>query len=73
MSTPTSLKPNRWLQGHKFKFRRRVHAEDVLDHLQTACKILSALASGANLPMVSGVATAASTLITIAQVSVAPV
>lgn len=62
----------RWLRGAARKLadirnapRRRAH---VLEHLQTACTVLSALADGANVPGVKGVVCAAAELVRVAQV-----
>ena len=51
------------------KAARRLDSESALENLQLACRIFSAIADGANIPVVRGLVGAAAEFIAIAQVS----
>ena len=51
------------------KVAHRFDSESALENLQLACRIFSAIADGANIPVVRGLVGAAAEFIAIAQVS----
>lgn len=68
----------RWYDHVNIKLKRSkmreqptdpMEVDSVLDHLQTACKFLSAIGDTANIPILKGVASTASEAIAMAQVS----